>query len=1043
MKLNKWLCVWVLTAIAVASTVGQVQPKTIIGPRMPTLSPDGKTVAFLYQGDIWRAPSAGGRAVRLTNDPALDCNPVFSPDGTWIAFCSWRGIRPNIFIIPSAGGDVRQLTYGGAVPSDWSPDGKSILFTATRDVPDSTIFEVNVKTSQLRKIISDFKGINFPSYSFDGSKVAFSRHGFQWYRFRYAGPSAAQVWTVDLKTNKRHEVTRGGVQHLYTRYMPDNKSVLCVTAGERTPTLNNLNEKPKKLVDSAKRTPNLWAFDAKGKGTQLTHFVGGTAKSPCIARKTGDIAFEYDGSLWVMKNGISKPVRLNIIASAETTPEIKTETIKNDVSEAHVSPDGKTVVFQSHLYLWSLPTSGAGEARKLTDYVGWNGDFCWSKDSRKIYFTSDREGALALYEMELQSLAVKKLLKRKGDIFRVSLTPDSKRLAFWVADEGFFTLPIEGGKPTRLIDYPTAGTSFGRDSETAVFSPNMQWLAFIGYGVFDDIDIRIMPANGGASVNVTKLNVKHSSPIWSPDGKYLFFLRDYDERGMFVLPLTKEDFAPSHADLKFEPLDSNAKFKIDFNEPDIRIRKHFEKPVVGAALGPDGMFYYIADKELWSVPYNGKQPKKLTSVKGVDGFELIPATRQALILKGSEMSVLNLDGGTVTPIPFTATIQKNSLLEHRASFYEFWRMLNRRLYDKNFHGRDWVALREKYEPMLEAVATPREFADLLMSMSGELDASHTGAKLKEGSDPPYASQLGFFYDYSYSGPGIRIKGVPEGSVGSFPKTKLNPGEYVLAINGKEVQLDESFYKILDELKGKDLVLTVNTRPDMNGARTVNYGPAGGGWDSYQEKVHRTRRLVDKLSKGRIAYVHIPSMDAGRASLLERQLFDYGIGKDAAIVDVRFNGGGYGAEKMAALFSTKPFGFYRARGAVVQNLPSPIWTKPVAVMINEFTFSDGEVFASVIRSDHIGALIGMPTAGYLIGMNGFGLRDGTFAGVGEDGMFHRDGTTVEGVGEPPDIQVDITPEEWEAGRDPQIEATVKHLLKTLDTGKKGKPLKAKG
>ena len=287
------LCAVAFTVVNAKAQLPNPTPKPISGARHPALSPDGKQITFVYRGDVWTGKSSGGRARPLTFHLAYDAYPVFSPDGKWIAFGSKRNGNWDIFIMPSEGGKPRQLTWhsGHELPFGWSPDGQHISFAARRDSPVYGIFTVNAGTFKTKLICKDYASMRYPRWSPDGNKMIYGRYGMPWYRPRYRGSAAAQIWLYDLKENKRSKLLGDERQFLFAQFMPDGKSILAVTTDQATPTLDHLSEKPVKFKDNDKRAPNLWFSDLKGSLRQLTHFTEDSVRYPTVATKSGTIAF--------------------------------------------------------------------------------------------------------------------------------------------------------------------------------------------------------------------------------------------------------------------------------------------------------------------------------------------------------------------------------------------------------------------------------------------------------------------------------------------------------------------------------------------------------------------------------------------------------------------------------------------------------------------------------------------------------------------------------------------------------------------------------
>ncbi len=1045
--LSKTLFGLIIALLAIGAAYSQLDKPTndsIRCARRPALSPDGSKFAFVYKGDIWVVPSSGGRAFRLTDNVEQDTEPIFSPDGNWIAFTSYRNGNADIFVMPSTGGNPRQITFSGEneTAADWSPDGKSILFIGSRDRPDVGFFITDIKTLKYRKIADDFYKVTCPSFSPDGKKLVISRKGRTWQRPRANGSAIGQVVVIDLATSKRQQLSKDERQHLWPKFLPDNKTVICMATGELTPSTRKLGEKPTKFVDNPLRTPNLWAFDLEGNSRQLTHFVGDSVRWPSVARNTGDIAFEYFDSIYLLKKGSKEPVKVTIYAPGDDKENtFRREVVKNGASDAQVSPDGKTIVFSSKSELWSIPVEkskkrNADEATRLTNNPGYDGDFCWSKDSQKVFFVSDREGPLSLFELDMQTLAIKRMFKKEGDIFSPQVTPDGKRIAFFVTDEGLYTIPVEGGDAVKAVDRPEIGIK-AEDKFAFSISPDSQWVAFTTLGEFGAIDVWIASLQDGKPFNITKYNNVHLQPVWSPDGKYLYFVGDHGGWGVFLIPLKREEATVEDIELKLDMPKDNApvKVEIDFTDIELRVRRLTSQSSDNSlTVGADGTLYFISDGNTWSTSFDGKDTKRLTKDGDVTSLHVMPDGKKLILTKNGAIQTLSLDKNSLEQIAFAGNWQYDTLQVRMATLNQLWRGYNRSFYDENFQGRDWNAILKKYVDLLPWMVTRVEFGELLFSMLAELDASHAEAGAGGGEPtPPSTATLGFYFDYNYDGPGLRILEVPDGSPGSYEKTKLTPGEFVLEVNGHPVQTDENLFLMLNNYSGKDLELLVNSKPVKEGARKVTYkDPGGWGPVPYQNNMKRARKLVDERSGGRIAYLHIPSMGEDGLILFEREFYERVVGKDAAIIDVRFNGGGYVADTIVSYLAIKPYGYSTARHSKPIQTPVRSWAKPMAVVIAEPVFSDAELFTYLMKQTGLATIVGMPTSGSVIWTTGFPLLEGSGAGARLPiaGSYRLDGTTIENDGEKPDIYVDVTYEDWKAGRDPQLEAAVDVLMKKL-------------
>jgi Tol biopolymer transport system component/C-terminal processing protease CtpA/Prc len=1021
--------------------------KAAVGARMPALSPDGKRLAFVYRGDIWIAESSGGRAAPLTRNVEMEGYPMFSPDGSWVAFASLRGGNWDMYAVPAAGGEVKRLTWnsGDDIAYGWSPDGKNLIFSGRRDTNDGMVFTLDVNTLRLRKLAQDYRAMAYPSYSPDGKTVVMGYRGlFHWSRPRYNGSGAHQLALLDPATGKRTELTNDGKQHLWPKFLPDGKTIATVTYGDVTPNAWKLDQKPEKYIDSPERTPNIWFFDTSGKGRQVTRFTGGAVRWPAVAAKSGDVAFEYGSDLYLLKAGQKEPAKLALIAAEdEAQSTFRHEVLTGGATEAEPSPDGKTFAFGLRGEIWTVPVERAkgvagrsqDQAKRITNWVGSDFDFIFSPDSKKLLYRSDRDYVTRLYEVDLATQTAKSLWTRSEDVGQLRLSPDGKEIAFWIrgAQGGLYIHDIATGVARRALAVPDAKRAW-QEGGDFTWSPDGKWYAFTVSELQGGTNVWVVPSAGGEPINVTRLNAGHGNVAWTPDGKYLLFTSNRDGAALYMLPLTKEDFKPGEIDFKFEKPKDPVKVEIDFDGITRRIRKLTSlTPSGDLTVTPEGLIIYVAEGDICQCPYDGKDAKKITAGGGISAFRLLKDGKRGFFIKNGELWSIKLEGPNPQErIGFSVDFDRDVRSERQAAFTQFWSTYNQRFYDGNFHGRDWETVRKRYEPMLDGVETRNEFSNLLQMMVGELEASHSEVGPAPGGNPSAATpSLGFTFDYTYDGPGIRVDKVPVGAPGSFARTQIKPGEFIVAINGQDVTCDENLYKVINDKVGRELEFTVNTKPGREGSRTVKYVALGGGeWGDihYRNRIERLREYTEKQTGGKVGYVHIAGMGGGNQVTFEREFYEFSIGKEAMVIDVRFNGGGNISDTLLSWLTQKPHAWYKPRDGLSEPAPGRGWTKPVIVMMNEHSFSNAEMFPCAMRTAGLAKLVGMPTPGYVIWTWELGLVDGSRARMPGSGVYRLDGTPLENMGEKPDYQVEMTAEDWLAERDPQLDKAIELLKK---------------
>ncbi|MCB0826434.1 MAG: PD40 domain-containing protein [Armatimonadetes bacterium] len=1041
-----------LILVTHAPTGGQLAPpvaKELVGAHSLALSPDGSQLAFSYRGDIWVAPSAGGRAIPVASHLEMDDYPTWSPDGKWIAFSSDRYGSWDIFAVPAEGGSPIRVTEmsGTEIPMSFSPDGKKIAMRGVFDKVTNGVYTIDINTGKFEEISIDNQRISEVIYSPDGSKFAYTRKAaFPYARPRYQGSGAAQIYETAPGQGTGKLIRNTGLQHLWLNYAPDSNSIYCVSATEVTPSSHNINEKPGVFADNVNRTPNVYSVDGRGKATRLTDYVGSGPRFLTVASKAGNIAFERDGSLYTMSpGGQPKKITITGFVDDKTTQEERL-VLTNGVEWFSLSPDGKTFVFQVNRELWSVPVEqGKGpnksDATQITDYAGSDENPLYAPDGKSVFFVSDREGARSLYRYTFADKKATKVVDSKYDIMGMTISPDKKSLNYWLGgpDGGLFTIPVEGGTPKLVLK-----TGF---QQAYSWSPDGRYLAYArqllnsGFNPWENkTNIYVLDTQTGKEQNVTRLSAYHTWPEWSKDGKYLYFISDRDGgNSLYALPLQKEDATGIALEIKYEKPKDAVKCDFDFNKPEDRIRRLYRGSVDALPLmDPEkGDIYFLGGGQVWRVGYDGEGARQLTNGGAVGGYEFSGDYNNIAYIQDGRLKITDIRKPNLPTqtVDFRAVWMHDLKAERKAAFDEFWRIYNLSFYDPYMHRRDWASIKKRYEPLLDGVGHRREMAGVLNLMVGELESSHSEVgPAPGGTFATPDAHPGFLVDYSWQGRGIKISEVPDGTPGSFEKTKLKAGEYVLQINGVDVTNGLSMYKALSGQTGREVEFTVNSSPTTDGARKVKYvapssGQVGGIINNNREKWRR--EYVEKKSGGKLTYVHIAGMGGGNMRQFNFEAWQYVQGKEGVIIDVRENGGGNISDALIDMLERSPQMRYLPRDDEEVLGPGTSWNKPTVVMHAESSFSNAEMFPAAMKARGLATLVGMPTPGYVIYTYGGRLVDGTSIRLPNTGVYRMDGTPTENMGQEPDFKVDITPEQYFGMmEEPQLDKAIEVLMKKI-------------
>ncbi len=1064
-----------LTLVSVPSAQDPDEP---LWNRYPAISPDGSQIVFTYKGDLYLVPSSGGTARPLTSHEAHDYMPVWSPDGTQIAFASDRYGNFDLFVMSATGGEPRRLTYHSAPesPFTFTPDGQSVLFGAARQdtaahrgfpagyMPE--LYSVPAAGGRVTQVLTT--PAEDVQFSRDGRLLLYHDKKGQenMWRKHQVSAVARDIWVHDTRSGTHRQIT--------------------TFAGEdRTPVLTD-NDSAFYYLSEVSGSFNVHKMPlAGGQSEQLTSFKARPVRFLTTAR-TGMLSFSYDGALYTMMPGQQpRKVPVTIAADARATNE-RIVTVTGGATDLAVAPSGKEVAFIARGDVFVTSVEG-GVTKQITRTPEAERSPTFSPDGKALLYASERGGRWQIIEArrtrdeELHFYASTliqetPLVSNAAENYQPQLSPDGKLLAYI---ENRMTLKVYdlASKQTRQL--LTAEHLFSMSDHDQYFewSPDSRWLLF-NYAVpgLAPGEVGLVSADGTSEVvNLTQSGFNDSRPRWILDGKAMLWFTNRDglksvaqaggaqadAYGMFfsqeawdTFRLSKEDYALIK-DAEEAKTKADATAKKDPATPapppsplvieldgvtDRKTRLTIHSSLLGdAVVSKDGeSLYYLARFErglnLWTTTVRTRETKQLVSLNANSGSLQWDKERKFLyLLADGAISRIDPASGKRDPVSISGEKVQDQAAERRAHFESVWRRTKQTFYTQSLHGVDWDEVKPDYLKYLAHVGTSYELAEMLSEMLGELNVSHSGSTYtRTGTDLDATASLGVFYDQTHRGVGYKVAEVLKG--GPLDKAGMNVavGSIVQAIDGETVAADRDLAQFLNRKAAKRTLLTI---ADPAGAtRDLVVMPvtqAEEGRLLYTRWVRRNEAEVNRLSNGTLGYVHIPGMNDGAYRTTVEEVFGKFAARKGLVVDTRNNGGGDLVADLDMFLTGKYFFDYTTDARSVGFEPNFRWTKPSIALVNEANYSDGHCFAWAYQAQKIGQLVGMPVPGTCTWGGGAVLPDtGIRWGVPPLGVKDPQAKFLENWQTDPDIRVPPTVGAVSTGRDEQLEAAVSALLKTV-------------
>ncbi len=1052
----------------------------------PSLS--ATQLVFAYGGEIWITSRDGGEARRLVSGTNRLDGPIFSPDGSMVAYTGNYDGNEDVYVVPATGGQPHRLTYhpGQDVALGWTPDGKRVAFRSSRKsyADPSQLYTVPVEGGFPTEV--PLPRVQEASYSPDGTHLAYQPN-MQWQPAwkGYRGGQTRTIWVADLADSSIVAVPQ-----------KDNSN-----DGNPMWIGNDIY-----FLSDRDGSIGLYAYDVTSRQVRTVVPNDGVDFWSASAGP-GAIVYSQLGALYLydLSSGTTKRIRVHLAADMPgLRPHFAKLDPRRDVENAAISPTGQRAVFEAHGEILTVPAE-KGDIRDITSTTGAaERDPSWSPDGKWIAYFSDASGEYALHLKEQDGLGQAKVIGL-GDppsfFYRPVWSPDSTKIAYTDKRLNLWYVDIEAGKPV-LVDtdrYDTPTHQF--DVEWA---PDSAWLTYTKLLPSQLHAAYVYSLKDAKSTQVTDGMSDVLYPVFDKSGKYLYFTASTDvglasgwlDMSSLAHPQTRSVYAvvlradlpspiPPESDEEKvkdekpkkdekkadegeaddekadngngekEKKDGKTEVTIDFAGLDQRIvalpipPKRYEGLMAGKEgqlLLPSGPIVSGAGPPALEVSRFDLEKRKVEPfVEGVSFITVSADGSKALYLMGSSWCI----APTAAPAkPGKGKLDMSGLrvwvdprAEWRQMYHEVWRIERDFFYDPNFHGLDLAAAEKAYAPYLDGIASRGDLNVLFREMTGNLSVGHTfvaGGTMPEVERVP-VGLLGA--DYTIENGRYRFAHILNGENWNpdlqapltQPGVDVKEGDYLLAVNGRGLDATTTnLFSVFLGTAGRQTVIKVGPNANGTDARDVTVVPVASERElRHLAWVEGNRRKVDELSGGRVAYVYMPNTTGAGFTSFNRYFFAQ-VGKEAAVIDERYNHGGQLADYIIDAMRRPPMSRVAGRDGEDYTEPVAAIYGPKAMIINQFAGSGGDAMPWYFRRAGIGPLVGARTWGGLVGIGGYPpLMDGGMVTAPRWGIYGLEGEwEVENHGVAPDIEVEQDPALVRQGHDPQLERAVAEVLRRL-------------
>ncbi len=1085
------LALLLLAATLNISDGGQAQGNKLL-LRQPAMNKTN--IVFVYAGDLWIAPRAGGEAARLTTGVGAETAPQFSPDGTTIAFTGMYDGNVDVYTVPVTGGVPRRLTYHPDADqfAGWTPDGQNVLFVSGRSSDSGRfgrLFTLPVNGTFPAQV--PLPMAHGGAYSPDGTRLAYEpvpRAFNAWKRYR--GGQASYLWLANLSDSSTEAIPRDKSNDFNAMWPAwGNADKVYFLSDRNGPvTLFAYDTKTKKVEQQLANN----GLDIKWASASL---VGG-----------GDaIVYEQFGAINIFDLKSRKATPVNITISGDLPGvRAKFEKVGPRIFDAAISPTGARAIFEARGEILSVPAE-KGDVRNLTNTVGVaERDPAWSPDGKWIAYFSEASGEYELHLRDQKGVGEVKKIKLEPSFYYSPLwSPDSQKIAFSDKRLNIWYVDIEKGQPVK-VDTLTRGFAPNKS-----WSPDSRWLTFTKPLPSWYNAVFVYALEDGKATQITDGLSDAATPVFDKSGKYLYFSASTDigprvfgfdmssyphrpTRSVYVAVLKKSDpspLAPESDEEKVADSTGSGSDRApegekkpeaasaataaaakpgDKKEP-VNVAIDFDnisqrvlalpipaRNIVGLVEGKASTLYVIefADGSPGATVHKfDLEKRKLDkALEGVAAFDVSANGEKFLYRQGQNWFIAaTATLGTPGFKPGDGKLKTEEMevyvdpqAEWQQMYRETWRIERDFFYDPGLHGMDFKAMEQKYAPYVAGLGHRADLNYLFQEMLGELSVGHLYVNGGDMPNPNLVPGGLLGADYTIENGRYRFAKVYNGENWNpnlrapltQPGVNVVAGEYLLAVNGRNLTAaaagGDNLYSFFEGKSGKQVVLKVGPNADGTGARDVTVVPTGneGGLRNLAW-IEDNRRKVAEMSGGKLSYVYLPDTAGGGYTNFNRYFFPQ-LDKQGVVVDERFNSGGQAADYVIDYLSKPLMSYWAVRDGGDWRQPFGTMAGPKVMLTNEYSGSGGDYLPYMFRRAKLGPLMGKRTWGGLVGIGGYPvLMDGGSVTAPHFAFYTPEGQwDIENRGVAPDVEVDLNPKAWREGRDTQLERAVNYLLDEL-------------